>query len=160
MESYKFNSIAQKEKQMFNEFETELRTQLSRCEYTCGSCGKSYEERMLRNRILIGILDKKLQLRLLDDRNISLEKATDMCKAFEEATVKCGENWDTKHAERYKAKGQVCRSCSKVGHFERMCRQTKMNNNNSSRGSGSKPNADSGKIVNRKVNSLDWDNSY
>lgn len=35
MESYKFNGIFQKEKQKFADFETELRTQLRRCDYTC-----------------------------------------------------------------------------------------------------------------------------
>lgn len=57
MESYKFNVIKQKEHQAFTEFETELRTQLRYCEFKC-ECGKSYEDRMLRDRIIIGVQDK------------------------------------------------------------------------------------------------------
>lgn len=70
MESYKFNGIAQNEKQTFAEFETELRTALRRCEFTC-TCGVSYEDRMLRDRIIIGVHNKDLQLKLLDIRDHS-----------------------------------------------------------------------------------------
>lgn len=62
MESFKFNTILQKEKQSINEFETELRKQLPFCEFKC-SCGVSYENRMLRDRIIIGVHDRKLQLK-------------------------------------------------------------------------------------------------
>lgn len=84
MESYKFNMISQKEKQSFNEFETELRKQIQFCEFKC-ACGVTYEERMLRDRIIIGIHDKKLQLKLLDSREESLTKVIDTCKVFEAA---------------------------------------------------------------------------
>lgn len=58
MESYKFNNIVQKERQTFNEFLTELRIQLERCDFAC-SCGIKYEDRMLRDRIITGVFDKK-----------------------------------------------------------------------------------------------------
>lgn len=35
MESYKFNNMAQKERQTFNDFLTELRMQLDRCDFNC-----------------------------------------------------------------------------------------------------------------------------
>ena len=41
MESYKFNTVVQKENQTFAHFETELRTQLRFCEYNC-NCGATY----------------------------------------------------------------------------------------------------------------------
>lgn len=89
MESYKFNTISQKEKQSFSEFETELRTQLRRCEYKC-SCGVSYEERMLRDRMVVGVHDKKLQLKLLDGRDEPLTRVIETCKIYEAANVNKG----------------------------------------------------------------------
>lgn len=86
MESFKFNTMTQKEKQSFIEFETELRKQLQYCEYKC-QCGKSYEERMLRDRIIIGVHDKRLQLKLLDGKDESLKKVINTSKIFEAANA-------------------------------------------------------------------------
>lgn len=61
MEAFKFHKIAQKEKQTFAEFETELRTQAQFCEFQCLKCNTPYPDRMLRDRIIIGINDKSLQ---------------------------------------------------------------------------------------------------
>ncbi|XP_053698451.1 uncharacterized protein LOC128745403 [Sabethes cyaneus] len=86
MEAFKFNSIAQKEKQTFADFETELRTQVQYCEFSCATCQTSYSDRMLRDRIIIGIQDKKLQLKLLDGRDDPLSKIMETCKIFEAAS--------------------------------------------------------------------------
>lgn len=86
MEAFKFNSIAQKEKQTFAEFETELRTQVQYCEFNCATCHTPYSDRMLRDRIIIGIQDKKLQLKLLDGRDDPLSKIIETCKIFEAAS--------------------------------------------------------------------------
>lgn len=88
MESYKFNMISQKERQTFAEFETELRTQIHYCEFKC-ICGELYEHRMLRDRIIVGVHDKKLQLKL-DGRDESLQRVIDMCKTYEAANVNKG----------------------------------------------------------------------
>lgn len=87
MEAFKFNTIAQKERQTFAEFETELRTQIQYCEFKCQQCQSSYSDRMLRDRIIIGIQDKKLQLRLLDGRDDPLAKVVETCKVFEAASA-------------------------------------------------------------------------
>lgn len=60
MEAFKFNMITQKEKQSFGNFETELRTQLQYCEFECTNCHTSYADRLLRDRIIVGVQDKKL----------------------------------------------------------------------------------------------------
>lgn len=86
MEAFKFNTITQKEKQLFTDFETELRTQLQYCEFKCQQCRTPYAERMLRDRIIIGIQDKKLQLKLLDGRDEPLAKIIETCKVFEAAS--------------------------------------------------------------------------
>ncbi|XP_058817374.1 uncharacterized protein LOC131680680 [Topomyia yanbarensis] len=85
MEAFKFNTIAQKERQTFTEFETELRTQIQYCEFKCHQCQTSYSDRMLRDRIIIGIQDKKLQMKLLDGRDDPLTKIFETCKVFEAA---------------------------------------------------------------------------
>lgn len=175
MESYKFNTIVQKERQSFGEFETELRTQLRRCEFTC-TCGVSYENRMLRDRILIGIHDKKLQLKLLDGRDEPLAKVIETCKTFEAANANksileskqtiasivtssepvihtvnrfcfnCGDSWTPKHAVVCKAKGQSCKGCGKSGHFQNMCRQKSNKGNNNN----TKP------VTKKSVSTLNW----
>lgn len=85
VEAFKFNLIMQKEKQPFAEFETALRTQLAYCEFECEACHTSYADRMLRDRIIIGIQDKKLQLKLLDGKNEPLANILEMCKVYEAA---------------------------------------------------------------------------
>lgn len=86
MEAFKFNTITQKERQAFTEFETELRTQIQFCEFKCQHCQTSYSDRMLRDRIIIGVQDKKLQLKLLDGRDDPLTKIVEICKVFEAAS--------------------------------------------------------------------------
>ncbi|XP_055587864.1 uncharacterized protein LOC129740274 [Uranotaenia lowii] len=85
MEAFKFNMIVQKERQPFADFETALRTQLAYCEFLCQSCHTSYADRMLRDRIIIGVQDKKLQLKLLDGKDEPLARIIEMCKIFEAA---------------------------------------------------------------------------
>lgn len=76
MESFKFINIVQQEKQTFADFEMELRKQIQYCEFKC-ECGQSYENRMLVDRIIIGVNDKKLQLKLLDTKNEKLSDVVD-----------------------------------------------------------------------------------
>lgn len=85
MEAFKFNMIEQKEKQSFADFETALRTQLTFCEFECSACHASYADRMLRDRIIIGVQDKKLQLKLLDGKDEPLQNIVETCKIFEAA---------------------------------------------------------------------------
>lgn len=54
MESFKFHTIVQKEKQIFAEFETELRTQLQYCEFECGTCKSSYADRQKTSIKIVG----------------------------------------------------------------------------------------------------------
>lgn len=82
METFKFNTLIQKENQIFAEYETQLRKQAQYCEFKC-TCGISYEERMLKDRIIIGINDKKLRVKLLDKKNIALQDVIDQCKSNE-----------------------------------------------------------------------------
>lgn len=133
MESFKFNTIVQKEKQTFSEFETELRTQLQYCDFKC-KCGSSYEGRMLRDRIIIGVHDKKLQLKLLDGKKDPLKKVIETCKiykalldrrAMQAATVNAvGQHKNESNAAQVDAVDLKCYNCGapfKRGHL-RVCR--------------------------------------
>ncbi|XP_055911738.1 uncharacterized protein LOC129945829 [Eupeodes corollae] len=155
MESYKFNILSQKERQSFMEFETELRAHVRLCDYKC-ECGSSYENRLLRDRLIVGVYDKKLQLKLLDGRDEQLERVIETCKTYEAANTNksildgrvvlrsikndvedesinsilrscfnCGMPWTLGHINQCKAKDVICRSCSKKGHFQKMCRKSR-----------------------------------
>lgn len=182
MESYKFNNLIQRERQTFNEFLTELRTQLERCEYKC-TCGISYENRMLRDRIITGVFDKKLQLKLLDGSDETLNRVVDMCKTYEAANVNkgildskkqsvaavsssdtvnaikrfcfnCGGPWDFKHKSECKAAEITCRLCSKKGHFQSMCRKLKGKSSDKNNNSSDKKSTENGNKKN--VAGLNW----
>ncbi|XP_075160731.1 uncharacterized protein LOC142233623 [Haematobia irritans] len=86
MEAFKFNCIVQKEHQPFSKFETELRKQIQHCDFKC-VCGASYESRMLRDRIIIGVFDKNLQLQLLNGKDETLETVIEKCKIIESANT-------------------------------------------------------------------------
>lgn len=86
MESCKFNNMIQKECQPFNKFLKEIRAQIERCELNC-TCGLSYENRILRDRIIAGVYDKNLQLELLDGRDGKFDRVVVNCKKFESANV-------------------------------------------------------------------------
>lgn len=87
MEAFKLNLISQQEGQPFSEFETALRSQIQHCDYNCSRCKLSYADRMMRDRVIIGVNNKDLQLKLLDRKEESLAEVIDMCKVFEAAEV-------------------------------------------------------------------------
>lgn len=70
-ERYLFNSITQKEGQLFNAFVTELKK----------SIRTTYE--MVRDRIVFGIYDKSTQEKLLREPDLTLEKTTNVCRSIE-----------------------------------------------------------------------------
>ncbi|XP_037809239.1 uncharacterized protein LOC119602003 isoform X2 [Lucilia sericata] len=101
VEAFKFNMIVQKEKQSFSDFETELRTQLQYCEFSCASCHSSYADRILRDHIIVGIQDKKLQLRLLDGNDEPLSKIIQICKTLETAAENNNSRQNTVYRVNY-----------------------------------------------------------
>ncbi|XP_058453120.1 uncharacterized protein LOC131437045 [Malaya genurostris] len=154
VEAFKFNTIAQKEKQPFTEFETALRTQLAFCEFECEACHVPFADRMLRDRIIIGIQDKKLQLKLLDGKNEPLVNIVEICKTYEAAAenkqllernevhtvienrkegnvvptamcFKCGQPFNGRHSRYCPANNVVCDGCGRRGHFRKYCKSTK-----------------------------------
>ncbi|XP_070852575.1 uncharacterized protein [Drosophila suzukii] len=176
MESYKFNNIVQTEGQPFIEFETQLRKQLQLCDYKC-DCGRTYEERMLLDRFIIGIQDKKLQLKLLELKNKKLEEIITECKAFEAAAknndllrnphyeksvdvvvrrcYNCGAIFNPNHLSECRAKGMACYYCGKIGHFSKYCKQQKKRVDNNNYNSSNR-RVDNNNISNKRVDNNNY----
>ncbi|XP_071057334.1 uncharacterized protein [Onthophagus taurus] len=76
VETFKFNNLQQKEEQTIDAYITELRTQAALCEFKCENdkCRQTYEDRMIRDKLVTSIFDKNVQQRLLGESDISLEK--------------------------------------------------------------------------------------
>lgn len=89
MESFKFHSIKQKEGQPFEQFVTELRTKAKTCEFNCLSCKKPFEERMLKDQLVVAIFDKTVQEKFLREPQLSLEKALEYARVVEASRESC-----------------------------------------------------------------------
>lgn len=76
-ERYMFNKRNQKEKEPFNEFLMDIRRLVRTCEY------QQMESEMLRDKIVMGVWDKKVQTRLLETIELTYEKAVEKCRASE-----------------------------------------------------------------------------
>lgn len=72
-----FNSMTQQAGQSIDDFVTELRLQAQRCDF--GSTG----DRLIGDRIIVGIQDSALRERLFREQNLTLERIISTCKAAE-----------------------------------------------------------------------------
>ncbi|XP_031350604.1 uncharacterized protein K02A2.6-like [Photinus pyralis] len=75
-ERFVFNSLVQKEGQTFDSFVTDLKIAVKTTEY-------ADPLDMVRDRIVMGIFDKATQERLLREKDLTLEKAVNFCRAIE-----------------------------------------------------------------------------
>lgn len=85
METFKFNNICQQEDQNIDSFITELKRQAANCEFVCenGACKKSYVEKMIKDRVILGLKDKHVQQRLIRESDMTLTKIQEYCKSIE-----------------------------------------------------------------------------
>lgn len=86
-EAFKFHSRSQQEGESVKEFETELRAMVKECGYKCSSCKTRFEDRMVADRIVVGVADSTLQTKLLEMRNPTLEEVVKTCMIHEAARV-------------------------------------------------------------------------
>ena len=139
-----FNECVQKDGQAFESFYSELNQLVKTCQF-CGEC----ENSLMRDRIVVGIRSTATRQELLRERELTLDRCVDMCRAAEQSMTQtkamstpetvhgvyekprkgptliqckyCG----SKHA-RDKAKcaafGKNCSSCGKPNHFAKVCR--------------------------------------
>lgn len=144
VERYKFFTRSQSNGETFDEYITDLKTLAAECGFG------EIRESLIRDRILIGILDGKVRERLLRESNLSLEKCAEICRAaevskqsiqtMEQVTVHVVKKKPQapqasrtsvckycakRHAankEACPAYGKECASCGKRNHFARACR--------------------------------------
>lgn len=72
-----FNNRKQEEGESFDNFYTQIKKLVKNCAYN------DMEDRMLRDRIVMGISDKNLQQKLLEVNDLTLDKAVNRCRAAE-----------------------------------------------------------------------------
>ena len=76
-ERYVFNSCFQAPEESIDCYTNRLRKLASSCQF------EALTEEMIRDRLVIGIQDKSTKARLLREKDLSLDKALDMCKSSE-----------------------------------------------------------------------------
>ena len=143
---FTFNSRTQREGETLAEFVAELRRLSEHCEFAASL------DDMLRDRLVCGVRDSRLQKRLLAESDLTFQKAFDLCQASEVAdkNVKelqagqrqgpklaspsvmvvrggapavCYRCNSTSHlAKDCKFKSAKCHHCGKVGHIQKACR--------------------------------------
>ena len=70
---------------MIDEYVTELKARSQHCEFG------DLRESLMRDKIVLGVQDKKIQERLLRETDLSLDKAISICRAAEEVKVQTKE---------------------------------------------------------------------
>ena len=81
-ERYVFNNRNQHEGETFESYLATLRTLIRSCKYC-----DNYIDSLLRDRIVLGIRDASTQKLLLRERDLTLNKTIDICKATESAVT-------------------------------------------------------------------------
>ncbi|XP_055710577.1 uncharacterized protein LOC129806196 [Phlebotomus papatasi] len=148
-EAWVFNKSDQEEGETFTDYVTKLKAQVKRCSFT--ETGSNLVNRLVRDRIISGVRSETLRTKLLEEHNLSLEKAVSMGKAHEAAVsqnkkiaedfreVKSEVNLVKRGAAAQKRKtcawcgrehkprecpayGKTCGKCGKLGHFKDVCR--------------------------------------
>ena len=82
-ERYVFNNRVQKEGETFDQYLSALRNLAKTCNFC--SC---LRDTLLRDKIVLGVRDNALRGKMLQDRNLTLAKAIDICRSGESASVK------------------------------------------------------------------------
>lgn len=104
-ERYKFNERTQESGESFENFYTCLRQLISTCNYGTKST-ESLEDQLLRDRIVQGIQDKGLQESLLRIDGLTLDKASNMCRANEVSRLQVKEMNPSIEIDAAKYKGE------------------------------------------------------
>lgn len=75
--TFNFNNRNQEEGESFDNFYSNIKKLVKNCNF------KDFEDRMLRDRIVMGIKDRNLQQKLLEISDLTLDKAVNRCRAAE-----------------------------------------------------------------------------
>lgn len=143
MESFKFHNMVQDLDQNIDQYLTELKKQAQLCQFICENpnCKQSFENRMIRDRLIIGIKDKESQLRLLREKDLTVNKVIEYCKSIElskenmkylkpdeevnmlrsSRKIKCKKCTYEHFPNRCPAFNKTCANCQQKGHFAKAC---------------------------------------
>lgn len=148
METFKFHNLVQTESQSIEQYVTELKKQAKVCEFVCKNpaCKTSYEDRMIRDRLIVGLRDKEVQSRLIRETDIDVSKIVDYCKSIklskehlktlhsedtrqditvdavrEQQKIKCNRCLYEHYKNKCPAYRKTCAACQKIGHFAKAC---------------------------------------
>ena len=142
---FKFNIRAQKHDESYDTYLSSLKTLAKSCNF-CDCLRDS----LLRDRIVLGVVDDSLRKHLLQERELTLPKCSDICRSYENtstqmqiisgnqdqihgATAKkiqdkpvitckfCGQQHIRKKESCF-AWGKVCNKCKEKNHFARFCK--------------------------------------
>ena len=81
-ETHVLNQIYQGDGEPFGEFLARVRSQVRKCVFVC-TCGLPTESCAVRDRIVEGVRDKDLRLKLLSKENLDEEEEVKICRAFD-----------------------------------------------------------------------------
>lgn len=116
VEVWKFRSRTQKEGETIMEFITELQRSAKFCKFA------GYLEKELRNQLVFGMRSKRIRSRLIEEKNLTFEKAKEIAVSME-ASGEGAEVLERKHEVNYTERRTLQRgSGSKVtNHTNRQC---------------------------------------
>lgn len=133
-ERFMFNQRSQKEGESFDHFLMEIKRLVRTCEFG------DKENEMLRDRIVMGINEQRLQTRLLETANLSYDTAVEKCRtneATKEQTTTMNKSFSVNEIKNHAANTQH-RNNSRNG-----------NNNNSTRQHNNTRNSNNARAYNR-----------
>lgn len=110
-ERFKFHSVTQKEGQSFDIFLTELRKAVK-------TTGYKDQDDMIRDRIVMGIMDKSTQERLLRESQLTLTKAIELCRATEVSKSQSQVLQHEVHVNTLKSRNKTNSSSAGSSRFE------------------------------------------
>ncbi|XP_054287919.1 uncharacterized protein LOC129003646 [Macrosteles quadrilineatus] len=84
-ERAKFNSRSQQPDELFDTFLADISSMAEHCSF------KNLRAELIRDRIVVGITDKRLSAQLQEDSNLTLEKAVQKCKQKESISKQAAE---------------------------------------------------------------------
>lgn len=142
-ERHVFRLRVQEEAEPFERFLRDIKKQAKLCNFG------DLEQSMIRDQVVFGIGDKKLRQRMLSEKDLTLQKADQMCKAAEVSAQQNAEwskeTWQVEYTRRTQqasknqsrcrqcrrfhapeecpARGKFCYVCKKKNHFAACCRK-------------------------------------
>ena len=122
-ERHKFWSRRQNEGEPFDRWLKEMRVIAKDCEF-------AEEDNMIRDKIVYGVSDKKVQERMLRKSDLTLKDATDMCRAAEASQTQLVEIRKQEHlavselshkVDKVEEGAVECSACRRPGHTVQDC---------------------------------------